>query len=152
MRQLLAAFLFLCVPALAVPDSIEGFRFGTAADEIVQRIGEPSDIDGPEFRKGINAWVWIWHYSRYGALFEVEAETQDGSKIMRSLTIVSPCPWKLANGLGIGDTTDQILRVYPDVDRFQDSLWFVKDSDRRNVTGFELSGTRIKSIFIGSRR
>lgn len=152
MRQLLVAFLLLvCAPAFAAPESIEGFSFGTSADEVVQRIGEPSDIDGPVFRKDIKAWVWSWEYRRYGALFEVEAETQEGRKMVRSLTIVAPCPWKLGSGLGIGSTSDQIMQWYPNVNKVQDTLWFIQDTEKRNVTGFELAGTRVKSIFIGSK-
>jgi len=154
MRQLLLAIvLLISVPALAAPESIEGFSFGGSADEIVMRIGEPTNIDGPEFEKKTKAWVWSWDYSRYGALFEVEAETQDGAKIIRSLTIVSPCPWKLSNGLGIGDRSDKILQTYPKVNRNKtDTLWFADSDDRRHVTGFELAKSRIKAIFIGSRQ
>jgi hypothetical protein len=153
MRQLLAIFfLLIAVPAFAAPESIEGFSFGSSADEIVARIGEPSAIEGPEYQKDSRAWVWSWDYARYGALFEVEAETQDGQKIIRSLTIVPPSSWKLANGLGLGDTSDRILQVYPNVKQYQDTLWFAPHSDRRHVTGFELAGSRIKAIFIGSMK
>ncbi len=153
-KLLLASFLLLLstLPALAAPDSIEGFSFGGSADEIVSRMGEPSSIEGPVYSRSTNAWVWSWDYSRYGALFQVEAATQDGTKIIRSLTIVPPSNWKTASGLTLGDTTDKILKAYPDVTRYQDSLWFARSSDRRNVVGFELNGSRIKSIFIGSMR
>lgn len=151
MRQLLVAILLvLGGPALSAPHTIEGFSFGGSADEIVSRIGEPSDVDGPVFNKEARSWVWTWVYSRYGAIFEVDAETQDGDKSIRSLTIVSPCPWTLDDsGLRIGDNTDRLLQVYPDVRRMEDSLWFVKDKKTKRVTGFELTGSRIKAIFIG---
>lgn len=153
MRKLLVALLTLLIlPASAVPESIEGFAFGGSADEIVSRIGEPTDVEGPVFNKSSGSWIWSWDYSRYGALFEVEAESQDGVKSIRSLTIVSPCPWKLASGIGIGDTTRRILEVYPDVNRYQDSLWFAENRAERRVTGFELSGTKIRSIFIGAMK
>lgn len=152
MRQLLVACLvFLStLPALAAPETIEGFGFGGSADEIVSRMGEPSSVEGPVYSKSSGAWVWSWDYSHYGALFEVEAETQDGYKMIRSLTIVPPCNWKTASGLSLGDTTDRILQVYPDATRQKDNLWFARSSDRRNVVGFELVGSKIKSIFIGS--
>lgn len=155
MRKLLLASLLLLLstlPAQAAPDSIEGFSFGGSADEIVSRMGEPSSIDGPVYSKTSNVWVWSWDYDRYGALFQVEAETQDGNKLIRSVTIVPPSSWKTASGLGLGDSTDKILQVYPDVTRYQDSLWFARSSDKRNVVGFELTGSKIKSIFIGSMK
>jgi hypothetical protein len=150
MRLLLLAFFLLLTPCLAVPEGIEGFRFGGSADEIVARIGEPTAIEGPRFEKSSKAWVWIWDYTRYGALFEVQSKTKDGTKSIRSLTIVTPCPWKLASGLGIGDSAAQIMQSYSNVKKPQDTLWFAPSSDRRNVTGFELAGSRIKSIFIGA--
>ena len=153
MRILLVAFLvLLALPASAAPESIEGFSFGGSAGEIVTRIGEPTDIEGPVFNQQARSWVWSWDYARYGALFEVEAESQDGVKSIRSLTIVSPCPWKLASGIGIGDTTDRILQAYPDVKRYQDSLWFAENRTERRVTGFELTGSKIRSIFIGAMK
>lgn len=151
MRKLLVALVvLLSLPALAAPESIEGFTFGGSADEIVSRIGEPNDIEGPVFNKKAGSWVWSWDYSSYGALFEVEAESQDGIKSIRSLTIVAPCAWKLASGIGIGDSTDRILQVYPDVRRYQDSLWFAENRAEQRITGFELTGTKIRSIFIGA--
>jgi hypothetical protein len=153
MRQLLVVLLLvLCGPALSAPHSIEGFSSGGSADEIVSRIGEPTDVQEPVFNKKARTWVWRWDYSRYGALFEVEAATQDSPKSIRSLTIVSPCPWKLDNGLGIGDSTDRLLQMYTDVHRADDTLWFVEDKNRRDVTGFELNGSRIKSIYIGTKK
>ena len=152
MRHLLAIFFLLLCPVLASSESIEGFSYGGSADEVIARIGEPSAVTGPEYQKSSRSWVWGWEYSRYGALFEVEADTQDGVKRIRSLTIVSPCPWKTTSGLGIGDTTQRLLQIYPDIRRYQDSLWFALAPDKRHVAGFELTGSRIKSIFIGSRR
>lgn len=152
MKRWTVALLFwlLCGPASAIPESIEGFSYGSSADEIVLRIGEPSSVEGPEYHKPGRVWIWTWDYYRYGALFEVEAETQDGPKSVRSLTIVAPSAWRTSSGLRVGEKAERILELYPKVQQVSETLWFVRSSDRRKVTGFELAGSKIKSIFLGS--
>lgn len=151
MKALILAVLLLVTPCLAAPEAIEGFTYGTSADEVLQRLNEPSGIEGPEFHEASKSWVWRWDYPNYGALFELESKNQEKPSTVRSITIVSPSVWKLTSGLGIGDNTDSILRAYGNVKRKQDSLWFALEPGSRIATGFELSGSRIKAIFIGRR-
>ncbi len=151
MKALLLAVLLLLTPCLAAPEALEGFTYGTSADEVLQRLSEPSGIEGPELNTASKTWIWRWDYPNYGALFEMESRNQEKPSSVRSITIVAPSVWKLTSGLGIGDNTDGILRNYGNVQRKQDSLWFALQPGSRVVTGFELSGTRIKAIFIGQR-
>ena len=151
MKALLLVFVLLLTPCFAAPETLEGFSYGTSVEEVVQRIGEPTGVEGPEFHGATKSWLWRWDYSRYGALFELESKSEEKPTSVRSVTIVAPSNWKLTSGIGIGNTTDEILRTYGNVQRKQDSLWFALEPGSRNVTGFELSGSRIKAIFVGRR-
>ncbi len=151
MKRMFLALLLLLTPCFAAPETLEGFTHGTTAEEVLQRIGEPASVEGPVLDSKSKRWVWQWDYSKFGALFEMESPNETKAQSVKSVTIVAPSVWKLSSGLGIGDSTEQILLRYPNVSRLQDSLWFATEPRSRVVTGFELSGTRIKAIFIGQR-
>lgn len=151
MRSLFLALLLLLTPCLAAPEALEGFTHGTSVEEVLQRIGEPGTVEGPVYHEDTKRWVWRWDYANYGALFEMESSANEKPQQVRSVTIVAPSVWKLTSGLGLGDTTDKILLNYPNISRLQDSLWFAIEPGSRVVTGFELTGSRIKAIFVGQR-
>ena len=151
MKRLLLALLLLTTPSWAYPEALEGFSYGSTAEEVLQRVGEPTAVEGPTLHADSNRWIWLWDFSNHGATFELESTTETQPQHVRSVTIVASSQWKLDSGLGIGSTTNEILSYYANIVRHQDSLWFATDPDSRIVTGFELNGSRVKAIFVGRR-
>ncbi len=149
MKYFLLILALLITPCFA-QHSIESFTLGTSADEVVSRIGEPSSIGDPQFDPSSKNWVWEWGYPGQGALFEVQSKTQSGSKEVRSVTIFAPSAWKLDGKIGLGSNSAEVLRIFPAISRVNDQVWIAKDKSSHMVTGFELNGVHVKTIFVGT--
>lgn len=151
MRLLLLIFFFLAIPCLALPESIEGFQTGGSGDEVITRLGEPANVEGPHFNNKLKTWTWVWDYPQYGALFEVEALSKEGALWVRSITIVSPCPWRLRSGASLGMTPARLEQLYPRFEKPNADHWFLTSKYSRYLVGFEFTNGRITSIHLGTR-
>lgn len=151
MKVIALALLLLVAPCYAQSESIAGFSAGGSADEIITRIGEPTNVEEPVYHKDIRSWVWIWDYPQYGALFEIEAHSMTGVKWIRSLTIVSPCPWKLSSGAGIGTTASRLEQFYSNIQKLSDTQWFISKRYEKNVLGFSFDKGRVNSVYVGTK-
>lgn len=150
MKYFLVILALLITPCFAEQHSIESFTLGTSADEVISRIGEPSTIGDPHFESSSKNWVWEWGYPAQGALFEVQSKTQDGTKTVRSITIFAPSSWKLDGSIGLGSKSADVLRIFPAISRVNDQVWIAKDKASQTITGFELNGVHIRTIFVGA--
>lgn len=119
--------------------------------EITDKIGKPESKDKIEYWDATGTYVQKWNYNKQGITLEMESESKNASKTVRSIAIVSPCTYTTSRQIGIDSPSTTIHEIYKgliDLDFSDDSIIVV--GSIYNGTIFEVENDSVKKIFIGS--
>lgn len=119
--------------------------------EIVSKIGNPESKSKIEYWDATGTFVQTWHYASIGISLEMESESKNASKTIRSISIVYPCTFMTSRQIGIGSLSAMVKERYSglvDLDFSDDTIIVV--GSIYNGTIFEVENDSVTKIFIGS--
>jgi hypothetical protein len=98
-------------------EQIGGLRLGLMEDVVRGKI-PCKPRKGKEILEGATGeYVQDWKYPDCGVELKMRAERKGGRKVVRSVTVTSPCDLKTGRGIRIGSTEREVIEAYG---RFRD--------------------------------
>ncbi|CAA6809897.1 MAG: Unknown protein [uncultured Sulfurovum sp.] len=92
-----------------------------------------------------------WNYADCGISFDMTSGEQNASKVVESITIVSPSKLTTEKGIGIGSTYDEVMTAYKtrwNKGESRDDL-FVVDSIFGGIL-FRMTDGKVEDVFVGA--
>jgi len=126
-------------------------KLNTGEKEIIQKMGKPTKKGKIEFWDATGTYVQSWDYVSKGITLDMESESKNALKTLRSITIIAPCEFQTSRAISVGSEATQIYERYKgliDLD-FSDDATIVVGSIY-NGTIFEITDNKVSKIFIGA--
>ncbi|CAA6824046.1 MAG: Unknown protein [uncultured Sulfurovum sp.] len=92
-----------------------------------------------------------WEYTDCGIIFDMTSSEKNATKVVESITLVSPSTLKTDKGIGIGSTENEVINAYKsrwNKGESRDDL-FVVDSIFGGIL-FRLKDGKVEDIFVGA--
>ncbi|WP_336785871.1 hypothetical protein [Paenibacillus sp. MMO-177] len=112
--------------------SIEGIRIGGSIDDVVKAYGQPSE---KTVSHGVGTAYWI---------FKEQGIAIDFGGPIWQITVTSPFEGSTSSGISIGDTTEEILEVYPDIKK--GDSYILKSADGQYSIQFSIENEKVAQI------
>ena len=119
--------------------------------EVISHLGNPEKKGKIEYWDAIGTYVQQWNYSEKGIILDMESESKNALKTVKSISITSPCTYLTSQKIGIGSDMEIVREKYADkidTDFSDDSIIVV--GTVYGGTIFEIENNKVVKIFIGA--
>jgi len=119
--------------------------------EVINHIGNPEKRGSFEYWDAIATYIQSWEYPSKGIVLEMESESKNALKTVKSISITSPCSFQTSQGIGIGSDISLVRDSYKGLidPEFSDDTILVIGSVYGG-TIFEMEENKVVKIFIGA--
>lgn len=119
--------------------------------EVINHLGNPEKKGKIEYWDAIGTYVQQWNYPEKGITLDMESESKNALKTVKSISIISPCTYLTSQKIGIGSDIETVREKYADridTDFSDDSIIVV--GTVYGGTIFEIENNKVVKIFIGA--
>lgn len=119
--------------------------------KVIEHIGNPEKKGTIEYWDAVATYLQTWEYPSKGIVLEMESESKNALKTVKSISITSPCTFQTSQGIGIGSDISLVRDSYKGFidSEFSDDTILVIGSVYGG-TIFEMEDNKVVKIFIGA--
>jgi len=126
--------------------SLAGIQLGEAADELIERLGEPELRSRTLYDERDRCSVQILFYEDRG--IEVAICTRRGQGIVRSLRTVNGSSAKSDRRIGVGDSIRSLQQRYPRLRNTDNGLYTLEDDAQNMTMLFRIERQRVSEVVL----
>lgn len=133
-------------------ESLGKLKINMRARDVVSILGHPESKGRKNVWGSDGLYHQDWSYARQGILLGMASEKSDQDGKIFSIKITSPASLKTKRGIGIGDTYEQVRKIYQQYEDRENSIpskTFVAGSIYGGLV-FIFKNNRVTQIYLGS--
>jgi hypothetical protein len=133
-------------------ESLGKLKINMRAGDVVSILGHPESKGRKNVWGSDGLYHQDWSYARQGILLGMTSEKSDQDGEIFSIEITSPARLKTKRGIGIGDTYEQVRKIYQQYEDRENSIpskTFVAGSIYGGLI-FTFKNNRVTQIYLGS--
>jgi hypothetical protein len=119
--------------------------------EVIEHLGNPEKRGHIEYWDAVATYVQSWEYPSKGIFLEMESESKNALKTVKSISISRPCTFQTSQGIGIGSDIGLVRDAYQkfiDTEFSDDTILVI--GSVYGGTIFEMEENKVVKIFIGA--
>lgn len=132
-------------------DQIGAFYLGLSEREVQKNMSCSVKYGKDELWGADGLYHQSWEYPDCGIIFDMTSGDKNATKVIESITLVSPSTLKTPKGIGIGSTEEEVMHAYKERWNKGESRedMFVVDSIFGGIL-FRMKDAKVEDVFVGA--